>query len=53
MRLGLERLSKPGRCRRVDSLPLARLDRRDGRPPDVGDLGQLDLGKPAASAMFL
>jgi hypothetical protein len=35
------------------SLPFAGLDRGDRRPPDVGDLGELDLGESSAPAVFL
>src|SRR5215213_7992596 len=41
--LDLKGLRQPFACRRVRPGPLSGLDRRDRRPPDVGELRQLHL----------
>jgi hypothetical protein len=50
--LDLKGLRQPFACRRVGPGPLAGLDRRDRRPPDVCELGQLHLSQAPALPMF-
>jgi hypothetical protein len=50
--LDLQGLRQPFACRRVRPGPLAGLDRRDRRPPDVGELRQFHLGQAPALPMF-
>ena len=45
--LDLESPRQPLNRRRVRPRSFAGLDRRDRRPSDTGDLGELDLGQPA------
>ena len=49
----LQGLRQPFACRRVRPGPLAGLDRRDRRPPDVRELGEFHLGQASALAMLL
>ena len=51
--LDLQGLRQPFACRRVRPGPLSGLDRCDGRPPDVCELGQLHLGQSPTLAMLL
>jgi hypothetical protein len=44
--LDLQGLRQSFACRRVRPGPLAGLDRRDRRPPDIRELGQLHLCQP-------
>ncbi len=50
--LDLQGLRQPFACRRVRPGPLAGLDGRNRRPPDVCELGQLHLCQAPALPMF-
>ena len=51
--LDLKGLRQSFACRRVRPGPLAGLDRRDRRPPNVCELGQLHLGQAPTLPVFL
>ena len=51
--LDLKGLRQPFACRGVRSGPLASLDRRDRRPPDVRELDEFHLSQAPALAMLL
>ena len=50
--LDLQGLRQPFACRGVRPGPLASLDCRDRRPPNVCELGQLHLSQAPALPMF-
>ena len=51
--LDLKGLRQSFACRRVRPGPLAGLDRRDRRPPDIRKLGQLHLCQSPTLPVFL
>src|SRR5215208_202501 len=51
--LDLKGLRQPFACRGVRSGPLAGLDRRDRRPPDVRELGEFHLGQSPTLPVLL
>jgi hypothetical protein len=51
--LDLKGLRQPFACRRVRPGPLAGLDGRDRRPPDVRELGEFHLGQAPALPVLL